>query len=43
MSLSELWKPLDSVGWMTLASDGSPALCANGSNAEIFAYTREAP
>lgn len=42
-SLSELWKPLDSVGWMALSPDGSPALCAVGSSEEIFAYTWEAP
>jgi Tol biopolymer transport system component len=42
-SLSDLWKPLEDVTWMALAPDGSPALSANGSSNEIFAYTWEAP
>jgi len=42
-SLSDLWKPLEDVTWMALAPDGSPALSANGSGNEIFAYTWEAP
>ncbi len=44
VSLSELWKPLDSeVDWMALAPDGSPALSASGTSQDIFAYSWEAP